>query len=244
MSTQQEAAFRRHLALGRVASYVATIWAAPTGSAGHHEMRRSRIIRGWPEMAKGLDVLVEALPEHGDEDLLNPNRPTEPCTVCGQPVSSLLQQPDPKGETGKTRYRAQPCGHVITVEVAREMWKRNVPIDKPRVDGITLARAEQDRQRNELGFTLAHDEDRSPGSIAWAAWCILDHMQHPSETVPPMWPWPAAAWKAYTDPVRSLTVVAALCASEIDRLLAAPPEDDPSNAARDDVDEVWRRARA
>lgn len=239
MTTQeQQQAHRRSLTLGRVAAYAASLWNPPTGSNAHHQMRVSRILRGWPEMAKALDALTEALPEHGDEDLLNPDRAVVPCPICGHPVATVHQQPDPKGTVGMTRYRATPCGHVVTAEAARELWARDVPIEKPRVDGIALVRAEQDRQRTDLGYTLAHDEDRSPGALAWAAWCILDHMQHPSEEVPPMWPWPPGAWKAYSDPVRSLTVVAALCASEIDRLIAAPDTSPPEPA-----DGMWWRDR-
>ncbi len=94
----------------------------------------------------------------------------------------------------------------------------NIPL--PPVTGAALITAERRRQDVEEGYDPETDAARD--DLAWMAWAILDRAMHDSlndPEVPLMWP-PDRPWAPGKTPIRALTIVGALVAAEIDRLLA------------------------
>ena len=117
------------------------------------------------------------------------------------------------------------------------LWEAGLNVTSKAVDGAAMIRAKIAADRVDKGRTRERDSGFTDGELAWAAWCILDRMNHPDATdVPAMWPEALGEWKQERTPLHSLVVVGALVASEIDRRLAA------SEVARDGGDRDDRRA--
>ena len=90
--------------------------------------------------------------------------------------------------------------------------------------GIELIAAERERQITAEGWTTAHDDEHTDGSLSEAADSYIQaagtqmrggcgwHVE------PQNWPWQSEWWKPSDDPVRNLVKAGALIAAEIDRL--------------------------
>lgn len=144
------------------------------------------------------------------------------CPACGARIVRVDGALDPA--TTERTFRAVRCGHTITSEQARAVWKAGVPVVVPEVDGAGLIAAERARQVAEEGHTAETDQAQTGNEIAWRAWCYLDRAvtDHADRASPPaMWPDPPQAWKPARSPLRLLTIAGALIAAEIDRRLAA-----------------------
>lgn len=101
---------------------------------------------------------------------------------------------------------------------------------RPNSNGCVLIVAERDRQISDEGWSADHDAEHDAGELALAAACYAI-CGTPSPIAPPrrvalqqivgvLWPWEWSWWKP-TSPLKALVRSGALCAAEIDRLLAA-----------------------
>lgn len=86
--------------------------------------------------------------------------------------------------------------------------------------GAELIAAERQRQINEEGFTLEHDQ-KWTDELVRAAYCYLVNAENPLLGPPSVWPWHEDWWTPSDDPVRNLVKAGALIAAEIDRLQRA-----------------------
>lgn len=96
--------------------------------------------------------------------------------------------------------------------------------------GVERIAAERQRQIDVEGYAPAHDAAHTSAELARAAasyvaaavtaiWTGFQR-RRPLEKGPLAWPWEPAAWNPAPDPIRNLEKAGALCAAEIDRLLA------------------------
>lgn len=106
---------------------------------------------------------------------------------------------------------------------AADWW---FPEDRMR-GGVELIAAERERQIDEEGWTVDHDDDHVRDQMALAAMCYacpdgldLRSPGNPWKGNPPIgWPWDARWWKPSPDDrIRELVKAGALIAAEIDRL--------------------------
>lgn len=142
---------------------------------------------------------------------------TAPCVTCTAPLIAIEAQVDP--QTLDHRFVAQ-CGHPVSADVARAAWRDGMRWTLPVIDGAALVAAERVRQIHEEGYTPDHDA-RLGGELPWVAWALLDRAVNgraDDEEPPAMWPRSAEEWKAH-EPIRALTIAAALIAAELDRQL-------------------------
>lgn len=88
--------------------------------------------------------------------------------------------------------------------------------------GIALIASERVRQIAGEGFTHAHDDAHTDGSIELAAECYIHYggeiHRYPAGMPPSLWPWEAKAWKPSEDHTLNLIKAGALIAAEIDRI--------------------------
>lgn len=141
------------------------------------------------------------------------------CRTCNAPVVGVDAALDPRAVG--LRLTSASCGHSVSTEDGRTLWRAGMRWTVPAIDGAGLLAAERRRQTHEEGYTPEHDAEHDPNDLAWAAWCLLDAAisGKPSTEAPKMWPWDAAAWKPEHSPLRRLVITGALIAAEIDRLL-------------------------
>lgn len=93
------------------------------------------------------------------------------------------------------------------------------------MNGVELIAAERQRQMDQEGWTMAHDDEHDSGELAaaGAAYAINAADQlHPysqgdGNNEPVCWPWGRECWKP-KDPLRDLVRAGALIAAEIDRI--------------------------
>lgn len=113
------------------------------------------------------------------------------------------------------RYRTEAAQQTSEVEALRAALE----------GGVALIAAERQRQR-EKGYDAAHDASvEDAGQLADAAYMVLfEHTQGPGcvddEDEPEGWEQALALKMRTANPIRRLTVAAALIAAEIDRLAA------------------------
>lgn len=211
---------QRHL---RVASALARMWFDPRNRPNHHGLRRARVSAAWPELGTALDALVETHPTADMIDAVGiaPQSVKARCPHCDSPVDGLTVNPDPR--TAQTVHRLDPCAHTVDRATALGMYEAGVPVKSMTpVDGAALIRAEVARVRERGTHTPESDAEQDAGELAWAAWCLLDRMNHPdSDEVPAMWPYEPERWKPGQTPLRSLVVAGGFIAAEIDRRLQA-----------------------
>lgn len=91
-------------------------------------------------------------------------------------------------------------------------------------NGVQLISDERDRQIAIENFNPLHDTAHTGGELRRAAEIYLRDLRTrgaagPAKTPPVDWPWEAVWFKPKADPVRQLSIVGALIAAEIDRLL-------------------------
>ena len=93
--------------------------------------------------------------------------------------------------------------------------------------GIEIIAAERARQTEAEGWSAAHDDEHTDGSLAVAAACyatqenqgLYERGKKLRELVLEHWPWERRWWKPTpNDRVRELAKAGALIAAEIDRL--------------------------
>ena len=101
------------------------------------------------------------------------------------------------------------------------------------MNGIERIAAERQRQIDEEGWTVGHDSEHVNGELAGAGAAYANaaamqsaHYRPNVQVFPvsPYWGWSIEWWKPSADPIRNLEKAGALCAAEIDRLLAARAE--------------------
>lgn len=93
------------------------------------------------------------------------------------------------------------------------------------MNGIESIAAERQRQIDEEGWTLEHDDEHEAGELAKVASCYAwisaqsDELRAAFRTPPPTWPnqWDESWWRL-KDRRRDLVRAGALIAAEIDRL--------------------------
>ena len=86
--------------------------------------------------------------------------------------------------------------------------------------GAELISKERERQINQEGWTLEHDDEHVDDELRDAAYCYLYAEENDivaSNGRPFSWPWDMESWKP-TDKVRNLIKAGALIAAEIDRI--------------------------
>lgn len=202
----------------RIAAATAREWSGNgTNLPSRHAMRLDRMRRAWPALANALDGLVESVPTSDAEAEFTKGfaAPRVACPACHVVATHVHATPDPR--TGALAHRVQPCGHEVDADTAMALHEAGLNINAKAVDGAGLIRAEVSRNRQEKGRTREHDTTHTDGELAWAAWCILDRMNHPeADDVPAMWP-QGFEWKPERTPMRALIVAGALISSEIDR---------------------------
>ena len=76
---------------------------------------------------------------------------------------------------------------------------------------------ERERQIEDEGFTLAHDNHHRPGELARAAACYAMPKEHRGDAVTLAWPWGHHWWKP-GDRRRELTKAAALIVAELEMI--------------------------
>lgn len=87
-------------------------------------------------------------------------------------------------------------------------------------DGVARIAAERHRQISVEGFDLAHDTQYTGNELALAAGCYTRPPEFRRGDHPPLaWPWLREFWKP-SNRIHELEKAGALCAAEIDRLLA------------------------
>ena len=120
-------------------------------------------------------------------------------------------------------------------------------------DGIRLIANERQRQIEQEGWTVQHDDGHDGGELAEAAACYalgrakvyeqLNSSRGCDEVCYQYeygwigdgeveWPWDSEWWKPSSNPVKNLVRAGALIAAEIDRLMRKP-EADRRNKERD-----------
>lgn len=91
--------------------------------------------------------------------------------------------------------------------------------------GAELITAERQRQIDVEGYTPAHDEKFTSGSLGAAAASYAlppDSYERTGMDIPLTWPWSGQYWKPSPgDRIRELAKAGALIAAEIDRLQRA-----------------------
>ncbi|GAA3510299.1 hypothetical protein GCM10022234_00690 [Aeromicrobium panaciterrae] len=91
--------------------------------------------------------------------------------------------------------------------------------DQP--DGAARIAAERQRQIESEGFDPAHDAQYTKGELARAAGCYARPPELRGAHASLHWPWLPEFWKPTPqDRIHELEKAGALCAAEIDRLLA------------------------
>lgn len=112
--------------------------------------------------------------------------------------------------------------HAIRIEDAMRTSTNSPGIASKLVDGVQLIAAERARQFEIEHHTLEEDRRHVHCELARAAACYAMPTGY-RECEPPLnWPWHSSWWKPSPDDrVRDLVKAGALCAAEIDRLLAA-----------------------
>lgn len=79
--------------------------------------------------------------------------------------------------------------------------------------------AERNRQITAEGWTPAHDDEHTFGSLASAAGCYAMYtLAYPAGDPHPNWPWDRAWWKPSQDNRRNLVKAGALILAEVERL--------------------------
>lgn len=141
------------------------------------------------------------------------------CETCGKPLVHIDAEVDPRNVTLRL---VATCGHEVTPEVARDLWRSGMRWALPSIDGAALIYAERSRQMHEEGYTPAHDAEHDPNDLTWAAWCLLDAAASDAAAIeepPKMWPWGPESWRPDQTPLRRLIIAGALIAAEVDRRL-------------------------
>jgi hypothetical protein len=124
-------------------------------------------------------------------------------------------------------------GSTIAAAAIRDLPVPEVP-DGERAEVIAEIAAERQRQIEQEGWSVGHDDGHTEGALSIAAGCYAIHAggrrdmrwgQVPGGGMrrPPRgWPWHADWWKP-TNPRRDLIKAAALIVAEIERLDRAAP---------------------
>ncbi len=126
-------------------------------------------------------------------------------------------------EKSRDAYRHDAEALMVINQSARQALEAAEAKLKSMTDGSARIVAERQRQVSAEGWTPEHDAEHVDGELAEAAACYAMPTIHRPATRPPsLWPWDWTWWKPSPDSrIRELEKAGALCAAEIDRLLAA-----------------------
>lgn len=123
------------------------------------------------------------------------------CDDCGTDGVQLF----PKEPMRITR--CHECGSTAIIE------------PKIRLSGAELIAIERQRQIEEEGYEMQHDDEHDAGELLAAAICYAHNAGQFKSGAPREWPWRSDYWKPTAgNPVRDLVKAGALIAAEIDRI--------------------------
>ncbi len=116
-----------------------------------------------------------------------------------------------------------PIGRELTAEMFCEGCGRFKELPPTiEFESINLIKAERERQINEEGYSVAHDQNHCCQHLALAAVCYAmpaAHRLQPPGMAPRWWPFGFRDWKPTpNDRIRELVKAGALIAGEIDRV--------------------------